>query len=148
MNQLSAATFGSRLRKEEIQNQYNVYDGSNNETKAHRVCNESKEFIESVKNGNAPENEEDIAAVMKLKLERNLEKLNGMIKKTDDPEIKKVLEDYEASQLNAEDMLAEIEVFIIKYKEKRQIELNEKAKSMKMEQKGRERQTEMEHQEN
>ena len=58
-----------------------------------------------------------------------------MIKEIDDPEIEKVLEDYEESQFNGEDMLTELEVFIVKCKEKRQIELNERKQRMEMEQK-------------
>ena len=95
----------------------------------------SKEFIECVKHGNALENAEDTAAVLKLKLERNLEKLKGIIKEIDDLEIEKVLEDYEESQFNGEDMLTELEVFIVKCKDKRQIELNERKQRMEMEQK-------------
>jgi len=107
----------------------------------------SKEFIECVKHGNALENAEDTAAVLKLKLERNLEKLKGMIKEIDDPEIEKVLEDYEESQFNGEDMLAELEVLIVKCKDKRQIELNERKQRMEMEQKEKERRMEIEYQE-
>ena len=108
---------------------------------------EAKEFLDSLKDANTMADAEDKAADIKLKLERNLEKWNEMLEENEDPEMEKAIDDCEESQFSAEDMLAELEVFILKHKERRQTELNEKSKRLEMEQKEKERQMEIEHRE-
>ena len=118
---------------------------------------EASKFLKGEKSEPIEENI-DKATIMKLKLERTLQKLVEMIGEIETQEVAITIEDYDKCQYDTEDKLSELEVFITNHTEKQksiieqqekrmEMELREKEKKLEMEQREKEKKLEMEQRE-
>ena len=85
--------------------------------------------------------------IMKLKLDRTLQKLVEMIDEIETQELAITIEDYDKCQYDTEDKLSELEVFIMNHKEKQKSIIGQQEKRMEMELREKEKKLEMEQRE-
>ena len=108
---------------------------------------EASKFLEGEKSEQIQENI-DKAMIMKLKLERTLQKLVEMIDEVETQEFVITIEDFDKCQYDTEDKLSELEVFIMNHREKQKSKIEQQEKWMEMELREKERKLEMEQREN
>ena len=107
---------------------------------------EASKFLEGEKSEQIEE-KIDKAMIMKLKLERTLQKLVEMIGEIETQELAITIEDYDKCQYHTEDKLSELEVFITNHKEKQKSIIEQQEKRMEMELREKEKELEMEQRE-
>ena len=93
---------------------------------------EASKFLEGDKSEQREENM-DKAMIMKLKLERTLQKLVEMVGEIETQKLAIKIEDYDKCQYDTEDKLSELEVFIMNHKGKQKSIIKQQEKRMEME---------------